>query len=51
MSSDTLAKVPAAPDVPEQADAPRIVPQRRPGQCAAAAVVPAPHARGSERTR
>ena len=39
MSSDTLAKVPAAPDIPEQADTPRIVPQRRLGQWTAAAVV------------
>ncbi|QTD97610.1 amino acid ABC transporter permease [Streptomyces cyanogenus] len=39
MSSDTLAKVPTAPDVPEPADAPRIVPQRRYGQWAAAVVV------------
>ncbi|MEV6944201.1 amino acid ABC transporter permease [Streptomyces sp. NPDC051172] len=36
MSSDTLAKVPAAPDIPEQADALRIVPQRRFGQWTAA---------------
>ncbi|WP_229900724.1 ABC transporter permease subunit, partial [Streptomyces capoamus] len=39
MSSDTLAKIPAASDIPEPADAPRIVPQRRYGQWAAAAVV------------
>ncbi|MEU6592185.1 amino acid ABC transporter permease [Streptomyces sp. NPDC046881] len=39
MSSDTLAKVATAPDTPEPADAPRIVPQRRYGQWAAAAVV------------
>ncbi|MGW1748731.1 amino acid ABC transporter permease [Streptomyces sp. NPDC002092] len=39
MSSDTLAKVPAAPDIPEQADAPRIVPQRRFGQWTAAVLV------------
>ncbi|MEU6147457.1 amino acid ABC transporter permease [Streptomyces sp. NPDC047081] len=38
MSSDTLAKVPA-PDIPEQADALRIVPQRRYGQWAAAVIV------------
>ncbi|MCI3275562.1 amino acid ABC transporter permease [Streptomyces cylindrosporus] len=38
MSSDTLAKVPA-PDIPEQADALRIVPQRRYGQWAAAVLV------------
>ena len=39
MSSDTLAKVPAAPDIPEQPDALRIVPQRRFGQWSAAVVV------------
>ncbi|NUP37144.1 MAG: amino acid ABC transporter permease [Streptomyces sp.] len=39
MSSDTLAKVPAAPDTPEQADALRIVPQRRFGQWTASVVV------------
>ena len=39
MSSDTLAKVPAAPDIPEQPDALRIVPQRRFGQWTAAVVV------------
>ncbi|MFI7404596.1 amino acid ABC transporter permease [Streptomyces sp. NPDC049541] len=39
MSSDTLAKVPAAPDIPEQADALRIVPQRRFGQWTAAVLV------------
>ncbi|MFI5686441.1 amino acid ABC transporter permease [Streptomyces sp. NPDC051636] len=39
MSSDTLAKVPAAPDIPERADVPRIVPRRRTGQWTAAAVV------------
>jgi polar amino acid transport system permease protein len=39
MSSDTLAKVPTAPEIPEPADAPRIVPQRRYGQWAAAVVV------------
>ncbi|GHI08816.1 amino acid ABC transporter permease [Streptomyces cellostaticus] len=39
MSSDTLAKVPAAPRVPERADALTIVPQRRPGQWTAAVVV------------
>ncbi|MFH8801781.1 amino acid ABC transporter permease [Streptomyces sp. NPDC017936] len=39
MSSDTLAKAPAAPDVPEPADALRIVPHRRLGQWAAAVVV------------
>ncbi|MET8564216.1 amino acid ABC transporter permease [Streptomyces flaveolus] len=39
MSSDTLAKIPAVPDTPEPADAPRIVPQRRYGQWAAAVVV------------
>jgi polar amino acid transport system permease protein len=38
MSSDTLAKVPA-PDIPEQVDALRIVPQRRLGQWTAAVVV------------
>ncbi|MEU3827303.1 ABC transporter permease subunit [Streptomyces sp. SID486] len=39
MSSDTLAKVPTAPEIPEPADAPRIVPQRRYGQWAAAVAV------------
>ncbi|MFF4358223.1 amino acid ABC transporter permease [Streptomyces sp. NPDC001604] len=39
MSSDTLAKVPAAPDIPERADALRIVPQRRFGQWTAAVLV------------
>ncbi|GAB1334793.1 amino acid ABC transporter permease [Streptomyces sp. E-15] len=39
MSSDTLAKVPTASDVPEPADVPRIVPQRRYGQWTAALVV------------
>ncbi|MGW0422598.1 amino acid ABC transporter permease [Streptomyces sp. NPDC003015] len=39
MSSDTLAKVPAAPDIPEQADSLRIVPQRRLGQWTAAVAV------------
>ncbi|MFI9807106.1 amino acid ABC transporter permease [Streptomyces sp. NPDC052301] len=39
MSSDTLAEVPTAPEIPEPADAPRIVPQRRYGQWAAAVVV------------
>ncbi|WLW56165.1 amino acid ABC transporter permease [Streptomyces sp. YU58] len=39
MSSDTLAKAPAAPDTPEHADSPRIVPHRRPGQWAAAVAV------------
>ncbi|MER7835985.1 amino acid ABC transporter permease [Streptomyces sp. NPDC096040] len=39
MSSDTLAKAPAAPDIPERADVLRIVPQRRYGQWVAAAAV------------
>ncbi|MGW2033832.1 amino acid ABC transporter permease, partial [Streptomyces sp. NPDC001811] len=39
MSSDTLAKIPTVPDTPGPADAPRIVPQRRYGQWAAAVVV------------
>ncbi|MEW2511534.1 amino acid ABC transporter permease [Streptomyces sp. NPDC046870] len=39
MSSDTLAKIPTVPDTPEPADVPRIVPQRRYGQWAAAVVV------------
>lgn len=39
MSSDTLAKASAAPDVPEHADALRIVPQRRAGQWTAAVAV------------
>ena len=29
MSSDTLVKAPAAPDTPEDANSPRIVPHRR----------------------
>jgi polar amino acid transport system permease protein len=39
MSSGTLAKVPAAPEIPEPADAPRIVPQRRYGQWTATVAV------------
>ncbi|MFG2635848.1 amino acid ABC transporter permease [Streptomyces sp. NPDC048362] len=39
MSSDTLAKLPTTPEIPEPADAPRIVPRRRYGQWAAATVV------------
>ncbi|MFF5537567.1 amino acid ABC transporter permease [Streptomyces cinerochromogenes] len=39
MPSDTLAKVPAASGTPQPADTPRIVPQRRYGQWAAAVVV------------
>ncbi|MDO0928406.1 amino acid ABC transporter permease [Streptomyces sp. TG1A-8] len=39
MSSDTLAQVPAAPEASEHADALRTVPQRRPGQWAAAVAV------------
>ncbi|MFE9609167.1 amino acid ABC transporter permease [Streptomyces sp. NPDC006012] len=39
MSSDTLAKVPAAPETPERADTLRIVPQRRLGQWTAAAAL------------
>ncbi|GAA2222452.1 amino acid ABC transporter permease [Streptomyces nogalater] len=39
MSSDTLAKVPAAAQTPEPADVPRVVPQRRYGQWTAAVVV------------
>ncbi|MEU8471029.1 amino acid ABC transporter permease [Streptomyces sp. NPDC029006] len=39
MSSDTLAKVPTVPDLPDPADIPRIVPQRRYGQWAAAVAV------------
>ncbi|WEO98313.1 amino acid ABC transporter permease [Streptomyces sp. FXJ1.172] len=39
MSSDTLAKAPAAPGTPGPADIPRIVPRRRYGQWAAAAAV------------
>lgn len=39
MSSDTLAQVPAAPQLPERADALTIVPRRRTGQWAAAVVV------------
>ncbi|GAA3778314.1 amino acid ABC transporter permease [Streptomyces coacervatus] len=39
MSSDTLAKIPAAPEMPERADSLRIVPQRRFGQWGAAVVV------------
>lgn len=47
MSSDTLVKAPAAPDIPEDADSPRIVPQRRPGQCS----VERSSAHGSETAR
>ncbi|WP_330456936.1 amino acid ABC transporter permease [Streptomyces sp. NBC_00820] len=39
MSSDTLAKIPAAPPAPERADALTVVPRRRFGQWAAAVVV------------
>lgn len=39
MSSHTLAKASAAPDIPEPAGSPRIVPQRRLGQWTAAAAV------------
>ncbi|MER6379686.1 amino acid ABC transporter permease [Streptomyces sp. NPDC001250] len=39
MSSDTLAQAPTAPEKPGPANAPRIVPQRRYGQWAAAVVV------------
>ncbi|MEU6604546.1 amino acid ABC transporter permease [Streptomyces shenzhenensis] len=39
MSSDTLAKVPAAPGTPERPDSPRIVPRRRLGQWTAAVAV------------
>jgi polar amino acid transport system permease protein len=39
MSSDTLAKASAAPDTPDHADSPRIVPHRRPGQWAAVVAV------------
>ncbi|MGW5461059.1 amino acid ABC transporter permease [Streptomyces sp. NPDC003996] len=39
MSSDTLAKTPTPSGIPEPADAPRIVPQRRYGQRTAAVVV------------
>ncbi|MFF9818801.1 amino acid ABC transporter permease [Streptomyces sp. NPDC014006] len=39
MSSGTLAKLPAAPGIPEAAAIPRIVPRRRYGQWAAAVVV------------
>ncbi|MGW1805759.1 amino acid ABC transporter permease [Streptomyces sp. NPDC002078] len=39
MSSDTLAKPPAASGIPEPADVPRIVPRRRYGQWVAAVVV------------
>jgi polar amino acid transport system permease protein len=39
MSSDTLAKTSAAPDIPEQAESLRIVPQRRLGQWTAAVAV------------
>ncbi|NEB02147.1 amino acid ABC transporter permease [Streptomyces sp. SID13726] len=39
MSSDTLAKAPAAPDIPEDADSLHIVPQRRLGQWTAAVAV------------
>lgn len=42
MSSDTLAKAPAAPDIPEHADSPRIVPRRRTGQWTAAVAVIGP---------
>ena len=39
MSSDTLAKAPAAPGIPEHADSLRIVPRRRLGQWTAAVAV------------
>ncbi|MEU0964636.1 amino acid ABC transporter permease [Streptomyces sp. NPDC005917] len=39
MSSDTLAKAPATPDIPEPADVLRIVPRRRYGQWTAAVAV------------
>lgn len=39
MSSDTLAKAPAAPEIPENADSLRIVPQRRLGTWTAAVAV------------
>src|SRR3954469_3532888 len=39
MSSDTLAEVPTAPEIPAPPDAPRIVPQRRLGQWTAAVAV------------
>ncbi|GGU94306.1 putative amino acid ABC transporter, permease protein [Streptomyces filipinensis] len=39
MSSDTLAEFPTAAQIPEPANAPRIVPRRRYGQWAAAAAV------------
>ncbi len=39
MSSDTLAQSAAAPDTPDEADLPRIVPQRRLGQWTAAVAV------------
>src|SRR5947207_2684028 len=39
MSSDTLAKLPAEPDIPERADVLRIVPQRRYGQWSGALLV------------
>ncbi len=39
MSSDTLAKAPAPPGIPEQADSLRIVPRRRLGQWTAAVAV------------
>ncbi|MFI2415577.1 amino acid ABC transporter permease [Streptomyces sp. NPDC018947] len=39
MSSDTLAQPAAVPETPDEADLPRIVPHRRPGQWAAAAAV------------
>ncbi|MFJ8027342.1 amino acid ABC transporter permease [Streptomyces sp. NPDC096311] len=39
MSSDTLAKTSAAPDIPEQADSLRIVPRRHLGQWTAAVAV------------
>ncbi|MGW3953883.1 hypothetical protein ACWEKM_23850 [Streptomyces sp. NPDC004752] len=42
MSSDTLAKVPAAPEPPEHPDTPRIVPRRRLGQRTAAVSVAVP---------
>nr|WP_281200381.1 hypothetical protein [Streptomyces antibioticus] len=34
MSSDTPVKATAAPDIPEDADFPRLVPQHRPGRSA-----------------
>ncbi|MET8571373.1 amino acid ABC transporter permease [Streptomyces sp. NPDC004783] len=39
MSSDTLTQPAAVPETPDEADLPRIVPHRRPGQWAAAAAV------------